>query len=353
MDTASLGGVTSNYLYNADGIRTRKTVGSAVTDYFINGGTILAEQTGSTVIWYIYDGNGDILGLIYNGTPYYYLKNQQGDVYKVADASGNIVASYVYDPWGKVLSATGTMAQINPIRYRSYYYDTETGFYYLQSRYYDPETGRFLNADGQLNVGFGLIGCNLFAYCYNNTIAGVDYDGNRPKFERSFGGKIAYTDAATGGYTYDKRYKRMPNGGSASFTFQSSPIDSRTKVSIKATYYSPSQVAQIVTKESLQEYTTYNPVQMVFTTGASVLGDLGLSKAGVTSSELLALTLLTNYISLAKEDARVARANKIVDINNSGKGMVIVEFDTYGARGQIYLAWDGGRFGSYPYGAIE
>ena len=47
MDTASLGGVTSNYLYNADGIRTRKTVGSTVTEYFTSGGRILAEKTGS------------------------------------------------------------------------------------------------------------------------------------------------------------------------------------------------------------------------------------------------------------------------------------------------------------------
>ena len=212
--------------------------------------------------------------------------------------------------------------------------------------------GRFLNADGQLNVGFGLIGCNLFAYCYNNTIAGVDYDGNRPKFERSFGGKIAYTDAATGGYTYDKRYKRMPNGGSASFTFQSSPIDSRTKVSIKATYYSPAQVSQIVRSESLELYTSYDPLQIVAANITSKVVDAGMAKLGATTPQLLSISVLADVISLYKEDARVARAKKILDINSSGKGMVIVEFDTYGARGQMYLAWDGGQFGSYPYGVV-
>ena len=62
-----------------------------------------------------------------------------------------MVASYTYDAWGKVLSSTGSMAQINSIRYRSYYYDAETGFYYLQSRYYDPETGRFISSD---NTGY-------------------------------------------------------------------------------------------------------------------------------------------------------------------------------------------------------
>ena len=51
------------------------------------------------------------------------------------DASGSTVASYTYDPNGKVLSAEGTMAETNPLRYRGYYYDTESGLYYLQSRY--------------------------------------------------------------------------------------------------------------------------------------------------------------------------------------------------------------------------
>ena len=172
-------GTTSSYLYNADGIRTRKTVGSTVTEYFTNGSTILAEKTGSNVLWYIYDSDGEILGFTYNGTPYYYIKNIQGDVYKVVNASGSVVASYTYDAWGKVLSSTGSMAQINSIRYRSYYYDAETGFYYLQSRYYDPETGRFVSSDdtGYLGMEETLSSYNLFAYCGNNPVIGYDPEG--------------------------------------------------------------------------------------------------------------------------------------------------------------------------------
>ena len=86
-----------------------------------------------------------------------------------------LVAQYEYDPWGKVLSVTGSntdIANLNPLRYRGYYYDTETGFYYLQTRYYDPAICRFINADGQINSG--LLGTNLFAYCLNNPINYID-----------------------------------------------------------------------------------------------------------------------------------------------------------------------------------
>ena len=94
---------------------------------------------------------------------------------------------YTYGAWGDILSITGTLAdtigQQNPLRYRGYYYDAETGFYYLNSRYYDPETGRFLNADGQISaVGGELLGYNVFSYCFNNPVNKSDADGNWPKW---------------------------------------------------------------------------------------------------------------------------------------------------------------------------
>ena len=79
---------------------------------------------------------------------------------------------YAYDAWGNLLSTTGrlarTLGEYNPLRYRGYVYDTETGFYYLQSRYYDPELGRFINTDILVSTGQGVLGNNMFAYCRNN-----------------------------------------------------------------------------------------------------------------------------------------------------------------------------------------
>ena len=111
-----------------------------------------------------------------NGVTYYYITNLQGDVMKLVDADGNVVASYEYDPYGKVISATGTMASANPLRYRGYYYDSELGMYYLQSRYYDPNTGRFVNADdiSMLGEGEGVLSYNLFSYCANNPVNHID-----------------------------------------------------------------------------------------------------------------------------------------------------------------------------------
>ena len=106
--------------------------------------------------------------LKYNGTVYYYITNLQGDVISIVDGSGAVVASYSYDPYGNVLTATGTLAETNPLRYRGYVYDTETRLYYLQSRYYDPSIGRFINADSYASTGQGVLGHNMFAYCNNS-----------------------------------------------------------------------------------------------------------------------------------------------------------------------------------------
>ena len=118
------------------------------------------------------------------------------DVIGIKNVNGETLARYRYDAWGACtitydndpdteFNALGniSIATINPFRYRSYYYDSETELYYLQSRYYDPCMGRFLNADDAtiiilLNVFYKN---NLFSYCYNNPIRYSDYYGYAPK----------------------------------------------------------------------------------------------------------------------------------------------------------------------------
>jgi len=131
---------------------------------------------------YYYDADGNLFGFKKNGTEYFYLRNGQNDIIGILDSTGTQVVSYLYDTWGKLISITGSLASTigtqNPFRYRGYYYDNESGLYYLNSRYYDPQTGRFINADGQLNNS--ILGLNLFAYCQNNPINYTDEFGMAP-----------------------------------------------------------------------------------------------------------------------------------------------------------------------------
>jgi len=182
------------YVYNADGIRETKqvTVGGSTTThtYVTQNGKVVRETIGSgstaKVLDFIYDESGRPFALIYkNGTAtaqtYCYVLNLQGDVVKliwyIPGFEYQEMAAYIYDAWGNILTATGTMAQINPLRYRGYYYDTETGLYYVSSRYYDPEVGRYLNADGYVSTGQGILGNNMFAYCGNNPVNNCDPSG--------------------------------------------------------------------------------------------------------------------------------------------------------------------------------
>jgi RHS repeat-associated protein len=177
------GGPSVAFEYNSNGIRTQKTVGgSIIHDYVLDGTKIISETvTGAGnnyTLYYLYDTSGSVQGFIYNTSYYYFQKNLQGDVIRILNSSGTVVVEYTYDAWGKVLSVTGsqasTIGQYNPFRYRGYYYDTETGFYYLQSRYYDPTVGRFLNADAIIGANGGIQGYNMFAYCNNSPIVFAD-----------------------------------------------------------------------------------------------------------------------------------------------------------------------------------
>ena len=172
------------YTYDGDGIRTSKTVNGTVTEFIYADGVLLGQTTEDDTLIFLYDESGNKFGFIYNGAYYYYDINPQGDVVGIYNSNGTKVVTYEYDPWGVITNITDTsgidIGTINPIRYRGYYYDNETGFYYLQSRYYDPNICRFINADTTdilTATPMGLTDKNLFAYCDNNPVVRVDVSG--------------------------------------------------------------------------------------------------------------------------------------------------------------------------------
>ena len=174
---------SNTYTYNANGIRTSKTVGGVKHTYTLDGTKILREAWGDNALIPLYDSEDSVCGILYNDVPYYFIKNLQGDVIEIVDKDASVVAQYSYDTWGFCsiafdLSDIG-VATVNPFRYRGCYYDNEANLYYMQSRYYDSMIGRFINSDmpEYALLSMNATGHNLMAYCLNNPVNLTDSTG--------------------------------------------------------------------------------------------------------------------------------------------------------------------------------
>ena len=227
---ATYNGNTYTFVYNDEGIRTSKTRNGVKTTYRLDGSQIAYEETEGNITVYLYDSNGLPVGMQYHGASYaedawdiyWFEKNLQGEqtkkrliivfvkrsppsasrtsrdlsrrrhtthewtgacpVIAVYDRAGNKLITYTYDAWGNITTtyynnAASTTAINNPFRYRGYYYDQDLKLYYLNTRYYDSKTGRFINPDGYISTGQGILGYNMYAYCGNNPVMGIDPTG--------------------------------------------------------------------------------------------------------------------------------------------------------------------------------
>ena len=185
------------YTYDANGIRINKSYTSNGTTYntkyIVDGSRVMRQvwnsASGNYVCDYIYDENGMPMAfaLSKNGGEYeyyFYETNIQGDIVGVYDSNGDVIVRYKYTAYGEITNTpvqssllTSDFNQAILFRYRGYIYDSESGFYYLQSRYYDPEVGRFINADLYISTGTGILNYNIYSYCANNPINFKDDSG--------------------------------------------------------------------------------------------------------------------------------------------------------------------------------
>ena len=324
--------------------------------------TIKTNNSLTAVLDFIYDESGKPFALKYstNGTSfqtYYYVLNLQGDVVKlihyIPGFEYESVATYEYDAWGNIVSSSGRLAEINPLRYRGYYYDNETGFYYLQSRYYDPANRRFINADNYQSTGQGFVGTNMFAYCNNSPVDLYDQSGNAAG--KSF---LTVMEDCAGGRPRELDpngiYQYAPSGTEALLLYES-PYDSRANLTRKVTYLSPTQTREYVENLAYSNFIgTSSPGKMLGGIAGSYL--LNYTDKLLTPAQGATLTAAIIWMQTYQHSAESIRARQMIEIMNSGTGMVIVNFTIYGTQCVAYLPWDsnsrGGDYGIYPYARI-
>ena len=185
LDTVTVNNTEIQMYYDSNGLRTQK---GDIYYYYDSESKLIALKKNALTMFFYYDSAGNPIAFSYNGCMHYYVKNLQGDIVRVVNEAGNTVASYEYDAWGKLLAAKNyygvpvtdpnSIVLVNPLRYRGYVYDDETGLYYLQSRYYDPTTCRFINADVYCDTQSGSpLSTNMCAYCENCSLMKYDENG--------------------------------------------------------------------------------------------------------------------------------------------------------------------------------
>jgi RHS repeat-associated protein len=175
--------------YDADGFRIEKISTVSESVY----GTVYSSVYGSS---YLYDGmdillelddlgniSRNVLGINLIGRTNdegtsYYIYNGHRDVVQLTDETGVQVNQYDYDEFGNPTLVEENRE--NPYRYSGYYYDRETGYYYLKARFYDPETGRFITEDTYTGTQDDPLSLNLYTYCQEDPIDNWDPDGHAP-----------------------------------------------------------------------------------------------------------------------------------------------------------------------------
>ena len=191
---------TTTFAYDGAGRRVSK---GSITFTYDSAGNLIKQSDG---LEFVYDNSG-VIGVKYNGNTYFYRRDCQGNIIAILDNNGAVVVEYKYDAWGNHEAEVAseeyvTLANLNPFRYRGYYYDSETDLYFLQTRYYDPVVGRFISRDSiEYADPETICGLNLYAYCGNNPVMATDPTGRAEWWEWLVAGIVIIASAVAAAFT--------------------------------------------------------------------------------------------------------------------------------------------------------
>ena len=199
--------------YDYRGRRIRKTTPTTETTFVYDGWNLILETTSAisgattnvTEIQYFWGadlseslqgagGVGGLLAVSVNGSFYFPAYDNNGNVTKYIDESGDFVAAYEYDAFGRLISQSGPLCGFFRIRFSPKYHDAETGLYYYGYRFYSPSLMRWLNRDPIAEDG----GLNLYGFCGNNAVSFYDALGLCRLLYHKFGTPPPSADAAGG-----------------------------------------------------------------------------------------------------------------------------------------------------------
>ena len=174
---------TFTYEYDDKGLRTKKITPNETIYYYYDDDKLVSQVSDSQRLDFLYDEDSLLYGFILDKTKnYFYLKDSLQNILGIVDENGEIIAGYESNAYGETYvyfdNSANNLAQINPFRYKGYYFDEESQMYYCTTRYYVPEWCRWLNIDNPLFIENEYSSTNnLFCYCKNNPVNYIDKDG--------------------------------------------------------------------------------------------------------------------------------------------------------------------------------
>ena len=245
-----------------------------------------------------------------------YLKNLQKDVIGIVDNNNNVMVKYYYNAYGQIVNVVDTsgisLSTINPFRYRSYYQDDETGWYYLNSRYYDSKCHRFITMDDidYLGDSESVLSYNLYSYCENNPVNNIDLDGHK---KVKLSSKETLIWGIVGLVFNLLKYKIITEHDLSKYLTVDEGIDNRLKKVINEV----TTIDELIEKTKSKRY-TYNRIKRMLM--HILIGLTKEDKNALTKNEYIRILGLNKlgqeYLNSIKKEVNLPIVTKITSVNS-------------------------------------